>query len=274
MEVYLRDKFVKADAALVSVEDRSFRFGDGVFETVIIANGKMFDWELHKRRLQNGLEYFKLDIDIEKILPVVEELISRNSVVNGYARIVVSRGVNPPEAVGYMVRGAKAYMVVQALPKALPEFKTIRLLVSEHRAFYHYPSKTNNALLYTMALLEAEAAGYDNALLLSHDGFICETTNANIFWIKGDVLYTPSSDLPFISGTVQQRVLELWEGEMREGRFTLDDLQGADEIFMTNVGGIVTAIGEVAGVAITLKSSEKTLIIRNRMISLLKNIRN
>lgn len=269
MEIYFKDKYVKAEAALVSVEDRSFRFGDGVFETVIIANGRMFDWPLHKERLEKGLEYFNLHIEAGNIEPIAIELIKRNKVKEGYIRIVISRGVNPPDAIGYMARGAKAYMVVQALPKPLPEFKTIKIFVSTHRAFYHYPSKTNNALLYTMALMEAENAGFDNALLLSPEGYICETSNANIFWIKGDVLFTPSTDLPFIPGTIRKRIFELWQGEVKEGRFLLDELKTADEIFMSNVGGVVTAIGEIAPLAFKPKATTKTAELRKQLMAML-----
>ncbi len=270
MQIYFKDKFIVENQAQISVNDRSFRFGDGVFETVIIYNAKTWDWPSHAKRLQKGLEFYKLDINISKIPEIAAALIKSNNIKQGYLRIIISRGET--HSVGYAVENPTPYMVVQVMEKPLPEFQTIKLVVAKIRAYYRTPCKTNNALLYTRAMLEATEAGCDNALLLSHDDYICETANANIFWIKGNVLYTPSTDLPFVPGTVREKTLELWTGEVKEGRYTIDDLKDADEIFMTNVGGIVTAVGEVRPLGINAKSQKKTLQIRAKLVDGICNV--
>lgn len=269
MQIYFRDKFIDEAAAHISVNDRSFRFGDGVFETAIICNARVWDWPSHATRLQNGLEFYDLDIDISNILGIAAELIKKNKIVQGYLRVIISRGET--HAVGYKIDNPAPYMVVQVASKPLPEFQTIKLAICSLRAYYHTPCKTNNALLYTRATMEADAAGCDNALLLSHDDYICETANGNLFWIKGDVLYTPSLDLPLVPGTLRQRILDLWDGEVEQGKFNLDALSDADEIFMSNVGGIVTIIGKIQNLEIKIKSQSKTAQLRDEIIKQIKS---
>jgi len=264
MQIYFKDKFIDETEAHIGLNDRSFRFGDGVFETAIIFGGKVWDWPRHAKRLGNGLKFYKLDIDISKVPQITTELIKKNKVEQGYLRLIISRGTAP--GVGYMHDNSKPYMIVQVMEKPLPEYKTITLVVASLRAYYRTPCKTNNAMLYSRAMMEADAAKCDNALILSHENYICETSNANIFWIKGNVLYTPSTDLPFVPGTIREKTLELWTGTKTEGRFTVDDLKDADEIFMTNIGGIVTTIGEIKPLGIRGKSSEKTEKLRRILV--------
>lgn len=261
MQIYFRDRFIDEHDVKISVNDRSFRFGDGLFETAIIANSRIWDWESHFERLSNGLKFYQIDMDIRPVEKIAGELISKNNIKTGFVRVIISRGEAP--GVGYMHDDSKPYMIVQVFEKPLPEFKSIKLIICSHRAFYKTPCKTNNAMLYSLAMLEAQKAGADNALILSHDDYICETSNGNIFWIKGDVLYTPSNDLPFVQGTVRKKVLELWQGEVREGKYKLEDLYDAEEIFMTNVGGIVTKIGEILQNGIMAKNQIKIKAIRD-----------
>lgn len=245
------------------VDDRSFRFGDGLFETAIIANGRIWDWQRHEKRFANGLKFYGYDFDISGAEKIAEQLIEHNKIEEGYVRVVVSRGTAP--GVGYKITKAEPYIVVQAFESVLPQFKEITLVQANIRAYYHTPCKTNNALLYTRAMMEADAAGTDNALLLSNDGFVCETSNANIFWIKDDVLYTPSLDLPLIPGTLRENVLEFWDGEVQEGKFLPEELRSADEIFMANVGGIITSIGEIKPLSIKPGSRIKTAALRKKI---------
>lgn len=264
MEIYFNGKYVNGSEPQVLVDDRSYRFGDGLFETAIIYNGKVRDWERHQRRFENGLKFYGYDIDVSNIPQIANELIKKNNIREGYIRAVVSRGAAP--GVGYKIGDARPYLVVQVFESPLPEFREITLVLAEIRAYYHTPCKTNNALLYTRAMMEADAAGCDNALLLSHDGYICETSNANLFWIRGDVLYTPALDLPLVPGTFRENVLEFWKGGKQEGKFPIEDLHKADEIFMANVGGIITSIKEIKPLGIKPKSREKTALLREKII--------
>src|SRR5690606_14643748 len=126
-----------------------------------------------------------------------------------------------------------------------PAFSSLSLFVSTYRASMHVPCKTNNALHYTLAMMEARDHGCDNALLLNADGYVCETASGNIFWVKEGILYTPETSLPFVPGTIRKKIIEHAPMQVVEGKFTLDDIAAADEIFMTNSGLLVAAITAV-----------------------------
>jgi branched-subunit amino acid aminotransferase/4-amino-4-deoxychorismate lyase len=269
MEIYFKNKFVNEDTPLVTVQDRSFRFGDGVFETVIIFNGKLYDWQSHEKRLCNGLEYFGLKIDAENIPDIAAELLKKNNVSEGYVRVIISRGSNSG-GLGYKPLNAEPYMVMQTISSKLPELKPSKLIISATKAFYKLPCKVNSALHYVMALKEAADNNCDNALLLDIDGNICETATSNIFWVSDNILFTPSAELPFIPGTMREKVLRFWEGEVREGKFKIEELQSADEIFLSNVGMLISPVSEITGTNIKLAKTAVAKEIYDKIMAAIK----
>lgn len=264
-EIYFKDKFIDTNQAIVPVDDRSFRFGDGVFDTILVASGKMYDPESHFERLAQGLKYFKIELDISNLPEICEEIIKKNSLESGYVRIIVSRG-NGSNSVGYLPKDSKAYFVVQTVEAPFPEFKSIKLWISEHRASLHLPSKVNSSMLYTMAMLEAEENSCDNALLLNSDGIICETASGNIFWVKNEVIYTPSTDLPFVPGTIRKKILELSPYKIKQGNYTIDDLNQADEVFMTNIGHLVASVKSIEPLGWKLQKGSITKELRQLLV--------
>ncbi len=260
--VYFKDRFLEESKCHISLRDRSFRFGDGIFETVLVVNGRLYDMPAHLDRLRRGLDAFRLVLDTENLSEICQQVIQHNHLTQGYVRIIVSRGVDEEGVVGYITKGSRPYFVVQAVSKPYPAFKPLKLWLSSYRVSFHAPSKTNNALLYTLAMLEASDNACDNALLLDTEGHICETASGNIFWIKGNILCTPDTALPFVPGTMRCKVMELWQGEVREGHFTLDDLKCADEIFMTNVGTLIAPILTIAPIGIALPAGPCTKALR------------
>ena len=271
MEIYFKDSFYPAGTKLLDTDDRSFRFGDGIFETAVVANGKVYDWPNHQKRMEEGLKYFKLDVDVSNVVGIIAELIKRNQVNEGYIRVTISRG-DSAGVVGYKVGSAKPYMIITTIAKPLPLLSPAKLFLSSQKLFYNYPCKTNNALVYTMAFMEAEENGCNNALLLSHENYICETANANIFWLKNNIIYTPATGLPFIPGTFRKRIFELWDGKIEEGKFTLDDLKEAEEIFLTNVGGIITPVTEVKPLGIKLAKQAAALGLREKLVKEIRHL--
>jgi len=260
--VFFKDRFLPEEECRVSIHDRSFRFGDGIFETLLVYNSRIYRFPHHLERLKNGLSAAKIALDISLLEKLCHELIAKNTLKEGYLRIVVSRGENGPGAIGYLPKDAKPYFLIQSMEKPYPAFREINLWRSSQVASQHSPSKTNNALLYTLAMMEAEEQGCDNALLLNHEGIITETASGNLFWVKDGVLFTPSRDLPLVPGTMRRRVLELWDGAKQEGHFSLEALQLADEIFMTNIGHIVASVTEIRPLNLTFKTGQRTRELR------------
>lgn len=239
--LYYKNEFVAADAPLLGVSDRSFRYGDGIFETVIVVNGTMYDVAAHLGRLRRGLTYFSIKLDTTHLEAECRALIEKNALINGYVRIIVSRG-SEAAAVGYKPGDAVPYAILQPVFKTYGNGTPIKLYHSSTRLFYHYPCKTNNALPYTLAFLEAAQHGCENALMTDQAGHIAETATGNLFWISGDTLFTPSLEVPMVPGTIREKVLRLWPGRAEQGIFPVSALHTADEVFMSNVGGLITPI--------------------------------
>jgi len=240
--IFAHNQFLPADAPFLTAEDRSFRFGDGIFETMLLVNGRIYDFESHLGRLQTGLDFFRMKLNVSNLENDCKALAEKNGCKAGYVRVVASRGAG---SVGYLPQGAEAFYVIQTLDKPFPAYGDVSLWVSAHKAHLHVPCKTNSAMLYTMAMMEAKEAGCDNALILSADDFVCETGSGNIFWIKNNILFTPEMSLPFVPGTIRKKIIANSPLPVQEGRYRLFDLMGAEEIFTTNVGGLVSRITSI-----------------------------
>ena len=127
--IYVQGKLTEVSSGGISIFDRSFKFGDGIFETALVANGKIYDWQSHQERMEDGLKYFKLDVDVSRAGELATELLKRNNITEGYIRIVISRG-DSAGVVGYKVGVAKPYMVITTIAKPLPKFSSAKLFLS------------------------------------------------------------------------------------------------------------------------------------------------
>ena len=261
--IYTKGQFLPADEPFIIADDRSFRFGDGIFETILLVEGRMWNAAAHFSRLQKGLEFFRIALDISPLEAQCNALIAKNNCVSGYVRVVVSRGDNGAGAMGYMPANNTPYYIIQTVEKPFPAFGSLSLAVSRHCASLHIPCKTNSAMFYTLSMLEARDAGCENALILNSENLICETASGNIFWVKNNMLYTPELSLPFVPGTVRKKIIALSPIPVQEGRYTLADIAQADEIFMTNIGGLVTKVSSIPAIGFSAKTDALTQRFRS-----------
>ncbi|HEU5048569.1 MAG TPA: aminotransferase class IV [Rickettsiales bacterium] len=262
---YFKDGFQDESACHVGLRDRSFRFGDGLFETMLVAEGKIFDLPAHIERLKHGLESLHIALDLNELPAICVETLRRNELQGGYLRVVVSRGEDREGASGYLPDGCTPYLIVLVIPRPYPSFAPLKLWQSSYYACAQVPAKTNNGILYSLALLEARAQACDNALLLDGQGRICETASGSIFWVKDETLYTPAPDLPLVPGTMRHRVMTLWPGRVEEGHFLLDALRDCDEVFMTNSGVVLAPIVAIEPLGVRFDVGKQTKYLRKRL---------
>src|SRR5262245_23854811 len=114
MIVFLNGRFVPEEEALVSVFDRGFLYGDGLFETMRVCNGRIFRWSDHFARLQQGAKFLRLELSTssEAMFDWAREVIERNAAENGILRLSLSRGVGVR---GYSPKGADRPTLVMSL---------------------------------------------------------------------------------------------------------------------------------------------------------------
>ncbi len=215
MTVFLNGRWVPEERAVISVFDRSFLYGDGLFETIRIYQGRPFRWSQHGERLGRGAKFLKLNLPftLVELEAHAQELIRRNQMPESILRINLSRGVGTR---GYSTRQANRPNLVMSLHPAPPldpaNPPQWRLMTSSLRvpirdlAANH---KTCNKLTQILARAEAEAAGADEALLLNTDGKVAEAASGNLFWMeRGTVCTTPLAG-GVLAGITRALVLEL-----------------------------------------------------------------
>ncbi len=255
MLVFLNGQFLPEDRAVVSVFDRSFLYGDGLFETLRVCRGRPFRWRQHLERLHHGAEFLGLKMPFadDAVTGFAEELIAVNHLPDGLMRITLSRGVGVR---GYSPKGADRPTLVMSLhplPALEESPRGWRLLTSSRRlpageSLAQY--KTANKLAQILARAEADAAGADEALLLNTDGFVVEGASSNLFWVQAGVVCTPPMTSGVLAGVTRAVVLELC-GELalpvQESTVTPAELRQAEGVFLTLSSFGVMAAAEMDG---------------------------
>lgn len=253
MFVFLNGQFVPEDRAVVSVFDRSFLYGDGLFETIGVFNGKPFRWAQHLERLQRGADFLKIKLPFAPaaLRDFAAQLVEKNKMPDALLRITLSRGVGVR---GYSPKDAEQPTLVMTLhpapvvdPQNPPRWKLItanvRLPANEPLAQF----KTSNKLAQVLARAEADASGANEALLLNTDGFVAEGASSNLFWIQRGAVCTPPLATGVLAGVTRAVVLELCGGltlPIQETNITPDGLRRADGVFLTLSSlGVVEAVG-------------------------------
>ena len=215
--------------------------GDGAFETVGVWDGKPFRLDAHLDRLARSLRALGLDMpDAPRLEQAVAELLARFGDGDGMLRLSVLSG--------------GTHLVTLA---AQPDRAPIRLLSSQPapwiRPLGSFGPAGAKSLSYApnmAALRAAQAAGADDALLVSLEGWVLEGTTFAVLWVRDGVLRTPAVDLGIIDSISRQALLDAARGEgiaVEEGRWPLEELAEASEVLVCSSVRPCTAVRRVDG---------------------------
>ena len=242
MIVFLNGQFVPEEQAVVSVFDRAFLYGDGLFETMLIANARPFRWQQHLERLQLGADFLDISLpfDPAQLRDFVATLIAENHVRHALLRLTLSRGVGMR---GYSPRGATSptlVMTLHALPDLFSDKPTSwKLKISNRRLPANEPLallKHCNKLPQILARAQAETEEADEALLVNTDGFVVEGATSNLFWVENGNICTPPLASGILSGVTRLVVLELCRElglVAHERNATAEVLLNAEGVFLS-----------------------------------------
>lgn len=258
MLVFVNGKVVPERDAVLSVFDRGFLYGDGLFETMRVFRGRPFRWEQHFERLTRGAEFLRLQIPFSGVdlFAAALDLIAKNAMPDALLRLTVSRGVGPR---GYSPRGADRPTVVMSLhdaPPIGPEPPQWRLVTASVRLPANEPLalfKTCNKLPQIVARAEAEAAGADEALLANTDGHLVEGSTSNLFWVDGGVVCTPPLTGGILAGVTRATVLEICDllgVATREIAIRAGELKQAAGVFLSLSSWGIAAAQSLDGVGL------------------------
>ena len=255
--VWLNGRVVDGDSPQLSVFDRGFLLGDGIFETLRTTRGAPVELEEHLARLHDSAAGLGIPLphEVDRRLEAgIIELLAAAGLggPNGDAsvRITVSRGVFHGRGLLPTDENAEPTIVIQAWPIAPPPpghlDAGLHLVASAVRRDPESPLaalKTTSRADYVFARLEARKAGADDAIFLTVDGHLSEATSANLFVVRAAELATPSLACAILPGTTRSWILA-WAAEVglatQEGWLTTRDLAEADEAFLSSsVAGIL-----------------------------------
>lgn len=253
--VLIDENLVDEDYAQISVLQRGFLYGDGLFETCRIWQGEILNFRKHEERMARGLDLLRFPsdiIDFSKLKNAIKNLIETNEICDGLLRINVSRGLGGS---GYLpAKVQKPLIVAQTMPlRALPN--KISIGISKYLAFHQiklaesssarFGIKSMNSLPYILNKIEADQSGLFDLLMLDESGIVCETSASNIFWIKDNKIYTPADHLPIVHGCVRETLCEANNLKIEKIDGKIDELINADEIFLTNAANLVIGVNEL-----------------------------
>ena len=265
--------------AKVHVLTHGLHYASSVFEGERCYKGKIFREIEHTERLHHSANTlgFKIPYSIDEICKIRKVVLKANNIIDGYIRPVSWRG---SEMMGISAQRNTIHFAVAAWEWPsyyTPEsrLKGIKLQLSKWRrpSPDTAPVSTKAAGLYmicTLAKHEAEKNGCQDALMLDQRGFIAETTSANIFIIINNELHTPIPDC-FLNGITRQEVIKIAKKNgipVVERHIKLDELEKADEVFVTGTAAEVTPVSQIGNYIFKPSSICKKMIEEYTKITL------
>jgi len=244
-----------ADQLIFKANNRGFRYGDGLFESMRFIKGKLKFPEMHIERIQKGMKMLRFDncslIDTWFIREKVEELVRRNRTgADARVRLTVfrdSEGLYSPVSnkFGYVLEIQKLDESQYVLNKKGLIIDVYDEIPKPVNALSNL--KTCNAMIYVLAGIYKNQNAIDEVLILNQHGFLCESMSSNVFVVYDRKLYTPSLNEGCIAGVMRQVVMRLAKEnniELVEAQINPDILNEADEVFLTNAAkGIQWVMG-------------------------------
>lgn len=249
------DEFFLSTDAVLTVHNRGFKYGDGLFESMRMFNGKLQFAEKHTDRLNAGMKALKMEgadlLDEYFLRQKGMELAKKNKLKEG-ARLRLS--VYRADGGLYTPENNKTGYVLEASPinSASYELNKKGLIVD---VFDELPKsvdklsnyKTSNSLVYIMAGLHKKQHGLDDTFLLNNNGFLCESISSNIFIVYNKQIYTPALTEGCVAGVMRSAVMEIAmtnNVQLIEAQINPEVLKEAEEVFVTNaISGIQWVMG-------------------------------
>jgi len=256
MKVYINGKFYDKQNAKISVFDHGLLYGDGVFEGIRVYNRHIFRLDQHIDRLYESAKTIALKISLSrsKLIEAAEKTVKRNKIVDGYIRLVVTRGVGTLGLNPFLCRKSQIIIIADKITlydrrlyeKGLPV--RIASVVRNLNEAVSPQVKSMNYLNNILAKIEAINSGMIEAIMLNNQGYVAEATGDNIFIVKNGTLITPSKEMGILGGITRGVVIEMARArglQAIEGVLTRHDVYNADECFLTGTAAEVIPVIEV-----------------------------
>ncbi len=241
---YYNGDFVSAKDMGISPKNRSFQYGDALFESMRLINNQVPFLKYHLKRMRDGAKVLQLEPAIKleppSIAKIIDILAQKNESKNARLRLSLFRR----EGGYYTPDHTAAELFLEFIPtdRCKFELNTQGISIDTYRDIKKPDNplsriKSSNSLLYIMAGLYAKEKGLDDCLLLSEEEMVIETINSNIFVLQNKSLYTPPLDQNCLPGVMRQVIIELAQEigwSVSETPLNITQVQSADEVMLTN----------------------------------------
>ena len=248
-KVYLNGNIVPPEDAKISVFDRGFIFGDGIYEVMVQIDGKFFYEKAHLNRLQEGLNKINIAFDTSNLLIEIEKLLSVAELTGKdcLLYIQITRGVAPRQH-SYPSDIVPTIMMY-AVPKVLPQINSVNAKVITREDFRWSRCDIKMTSLLGNVMLNEEAMQHKCfESILYRDGFFTEASHCNVFFVKDGVVLTHPANELILDGITRQVVFELCKSldiEIRETPVSINDISEIDEAFLTGTSTQIASIQQI-----------------------------
>jgi branched-chain amino acid aminotransferase len=249
--IFVGDRFRDEADASVSVFDHGLLYGDGVFEGIRAYNGRVFKLERHVERLFDSAKALRMAIPLSPVAVTntILEACTVNAIIDGYIRVVVTRG---PGDLGIDPRSCRGAQLIVIARPSLALYQNGAVGVTMVTSSFRRPApdtlspavKSLNYVNNVLARMEANDRGADEALMLDVNGYVAEATADNVFIVAGGSLVTPPTATN-LKGITRETVLELARSEgipAAERPFALFDVWTAHEVFVCGTGAEIVPV--------------------------------
>lgn len=229
----LNGEVYRNDVNTISPTSQAFMFGYGLFETLKVSKGQILFFDEHLKRLEEGCKILNLDLNTQtsRIIEDSYRLLEFKNIKDGVLKVL------------YAKNGCENYLLLTTRENPYTEsdyekgFKIMFSDLKRNQDSILTFIKSNNYMENLLAKEKSAKLGFDEVIFLNTDDFVCEGAVSNIFWIKEDIIYTPSVECGLLPGIVREKVLIVLERlgfKVEIGKFNKEDIINCDEAFITN----------------------------------------
>lgn len=272
--IHFNGTLVDANTNLVTAANRGLRYGDGLFETIKLIDRQMALANYHFERLFNGLQLLQIPVPssltADYLADCVLQLCKKNEVSQAArVRLNIFRGkgnlfsVEEP-ALNIII---EAEQLLQQYGQWNEKGLTTGIYRVAKKSCDSFANlKSNNFIPYVMGALHAKQQQLDDSFILNAYNRVCDATIANVFWIKDGVIATPALSEGCVAGVMRRYLLDKLQHtgyNIQEKPLSMEELQQADELFLTNALYGIRRVEQCEG---KQYSSETTTELYNRFI--------
>lgn len=251
---YVNGQFLPENEASISIFDRGFLFGDGIYEAISVIGGKLIDVAPHLARLDRSLDAvgMRAPHSHDEIIAILRELVARNSFTEGLLYFQITRGV-APRTFNFPANSVASSLVAFTLPMPLLDrddvVEGLKVISVPEQRWKRRDIKSIGLLPQCLGKQAAAEQGCYEAIMIE-DGMVTEGTSSSFYIVKDRTLITRQLSTSILPGVTRRAVLALADQDgikIEERLFSLEEVYAADEACLTSASSFVIPVVEIDG---------------------------